>query len=118
MPAASRNSNSLRLYSLAVILFLWAGVIGLRLVYLQIFRYGSFEQRAQHQQQRTTEVAARRGIIYDRAGRELAMSVAVDSVFAVPSEMPDFPGTVSLLSRIIGVDHRELLARCQGKTFC
>ena len=39
-----------------------------RLVYLQIFRYGNFEQRAQHQQQRTEEVSASRGIIYDRAG--------------------------------------------------
>ena len=64
---------------------LWAGAICLRLVYLQIFRYGDFEQRAQRQQQRTTEVAAKRGIIYDRAGRELAMSISVDSVFAVPS---------------------------------
>ena len=75
-----------------------AGGICLRLVYLQIFRYGDFEQRAQHQQQRTIEVSARRGIIYDRDGRELAMSVSVDSVFAVPSEIPDLAGTISLIS--------------------
>jgi cell division protein FtsI (penicillin-binding protein 3) len=100
-------------------LAVWAGAICLRLVYLQIFRYGDFEQRAQRQQQRTTEVAAKRGIIYDRAGRELAMSVSVDSVFAVPADIPDLAGTISLVARITRADPRELLAKCQtARTFC
>ena len=115
----SRNLTDSRLYVLGVVLILWCGAICLRLVYLQIFRYGSFEQRAQHQQQRTVEVSARRGIIYDRAGRELAMSVAVDSAFAVPTEIPDLAGTIALISRITKSDPRELLARCKAaKTFC
>ena len=117
--SAPRNSANKRLYLLGAVLVLWAGAICLRLVYLQIFRYGDFEQRAQHQQQRTTEVAAKRGIIYDRAGRELAMSVAVDSVFAVPAEMPDLAGTISLVARITKADPRELLAKCKAaRTFC
>jgi cell division protein FtsI (penicillin-binding protein 3) len=116
---SARNSTNVRLYLLAAILFLWGGAICLRLVYLQIFRYGSFELRAQHQQQHTTEVSARRGIIYDRAGHELAMSIAVDSVFAVPTEMPDLAGTISLISRITHSDPREILAKCQAaRTFC
>jgi cell division protein FtsI (penicillin-binding protein 3) len=116
---APRNRANKRLYLLAGILVLWAGAISLRLVYLQIFRYGDFEQRAQRQQQRTTEVAAKRGIIYDRAGRELAMSVSVDSVFAVPADIPDLAGTISLVARITKADPRELLARCQiARTFC
>jgi cell division protein FtsI (penicillin-binding protein 3) len=116
---APRNRANKRLYLLAGILVLWAGAICLRLVYLQIFRYGDFEQRAQRQQQRTTEVAAKRGIIYDRAGRELAMSVSVDSVFAVPADIPDLAGTISLVSRITKTDPRELLAKCQAsRTFC
>ena len=115
----SRNTSNVRLYLLAGVLVLWCCGICLRLVYLQIFRYGTFEQRAQHQQQRTVEVSARRGIIYDRAGRELAMSVSVDSAFAVPTEIPDLAGTISLISRITKSDPRELLARCKaGKTFC
>jgi len=117
--STTRNTSNLRLYLLAAVLFLWCGGICLRLVYLLIFRYGSFEQRTQHQQQRTVEVSARRGIIYDRAGRELAMSISVDSVFAVPTEIPDLAGTLSLVSRITKADPRELLARCKAaKTFC
>ena len=109
-----RNTTSTRLYLLAALLLLWCLAICFRLVYLQIFRYGSFEQRAQHQQQRTVEVSAKRGIIYDRAGRELAMSVTVDSAFAVPTEIPDLASTVSLISRITKSDPRELLARCKA----
>ncbi|MGH9566947.1 MAG: penicillin-binding protein, partial [Candidatus Angelobacter sp.] len=117
--STARNSTNLRLYLLGGIFLFWCCVICVRLVYLQIFCYGEFEQRAQHQQQRTVEVAARRGVIYDRAGRELAMSIAVDSIFAVPTEIPDLPGTISLITRITREDPREVLAKCEAsKSFC
>jgi cell division protein FtsI (penicillin-binding protein 3) len=107
------------LYILAGVFVLWCAAISVRLVYLQVFRYGNFEHRAQHQQQRTEEVSARRGIIYDRQGRELAMSINVDSVFAVPAEMPKPASTISLIARITKQDPRELLAKCEAtKTFC
>jgi cell division protein FtsI (penicillin-binding protein 3) len=119
MSGTSSQRNNLRLYVLGAILFLWCTAICLRLVYLQVFRYGDFQQRAQHQQQRTTEVAAKRGLIYDRAGRELAMSIMVDSVFAVPSEIPDLAQTVSLVSHVTKSDAREVLAKCKAaRTFC
>jgi cell division protein FtsI (penicillin-binding protein 3) len=119
LAATARNSSSFRLYVLAGILVFWCSVICLRLVYLQVFRYGTFQQRAQHQQQRTEEVSAPRGIIFDRNGQELAMSINVDSVFAVPSEMPKPASTISLVARITKQDPRELLAKCEAaKTFC
>src|SRR5215470_1139029 len=94
-------------------------MIGLRLVYLQIIRYGDFEQRAQHQQQRTIEMSPRRGIIYDRSGHELAMSINVDSIFAVPSEIPDLAATISLITHVTHEDPREVLAKCKAsRSFC
>ncbi|HZR67340.1 MAG TPA: penicillin-binding protein [Terriglobales bacterium] len=117
--STDRNGSNLRIYLLAGIFVLWCSVICARLVYLQLFRYGSFEQRAQHQQQRTEEVSARRGIIFDRNGQELAMSINVDSVFAVPTEMPKPASTISLIARITRQDPHELLAKCEAaKTFC
>jgi cell division protein FtsI (penicillin-binding protein 3) len=119
MAAPARNANNHRLYLLWAMLAFWALAICARLVYLQIFSYGEFEQRAQHQQQRTIDVAARRGIVYDRAGHELAMSIAVDSAFAVPSEIHDLAGTISLIAHITKEDPREVLAQCEAhKTFC
>ncbi len=115
----ARNSTNLRLYVLASLFVLWCCGICARLVYLQIFRYGTFAQRAQHQQNRTQEVSARRGVIYDRQGRELAMSINVDSVFAIPADMPNPASTISLIARITKQDPRELLARCESsKSFC
>lgn len=100
-------------------LLFWVAAICLRLVYLQIFCYGDFQHRAQHQQQRSFDLSPKRGIIYDRAGRELAMSIQVDSAFVVPTEAPDLPNTLSLISRITGDDPRVLLADCRAhKTFC
>jgi cell division protein FtsI (penicillin-binding protein 3) len=101
------------------LLCLWLLAICLRLVYLQIFCYGDFERRALHQQQRSFDLSAKRGVIYDRAGRELAMSIQVDSAFVVPSEAPDLANTVSLIARITQDDPRVVLADCSAhKTFC
>jgi cell division protein FtsI (penicillin-binding protein 3) len=108
-----------RLYLLGAMLFLWCVSICGRLVYLQIFSYGRFVKQAGHQQQRAIPLAAKRGIIYDRAGRELAMSVLVDSAFAVPTEVKDLPTAISLITRITGEDANVVLADCRAhKTFC
>jgi cell division protein FtsI (penicillin-binding protein 3) len=115
----SSSGAKFRLYALSGLLCLWLVTIALRLVYLQVFRYGDFEQRAQHQQQRSFDLSPKRGIIFDRAGRELAMSIQVDSVFAVPTEIPDLANTISLIARITRDDPRVLLADCRAhKTFC
>jgi cell division protein FtsI/penicillin-binding protein 2 len=119
--AASPTSKGarFRLYALSGLLCLWLLAICLRLVYLQIFCYGDFQQRAQRQQQRSFDLSPKRGVIYDRAGRELAMSIQVDSVFAVPTEIPDLPNTISLITRITKDDPRVVLADCRAhKTFC
>jgi cell division protein FtsI (penicillin-binding protein 3) len=111
-----RNS---RLYFLGAMLLFWCVAICGRLVYLQIFSYGRFVKQAGHQQQRAIPLAAKRGVIYDRAGHELAMSVLVDSAFAVPTEVKDLPTAVSLITRITGDDYNVVLADCRAhKTFC
>ena len=54
--AISRNGTNHRLYLLGGLLLLWFCAICLRLVYLQIFCYGDFQQRADKQQQRAVNV--------------------------------------------------------------
>ena len=67
----------------------WVCLIVGRLVWLQVIHYKDFVDRAARQQQRTFEVAPRRGILYDRNLHELAMTVLADSVYAVPSEIAE-----------------------------
>ena len=75
-----------RFVYVAMFFCFWAAAIGLRLFWLQVVRHSEFVERALKQQQRTFEVAPRRGVLYDRNLRELAMTVLVDSIYAVPSE--------------------------------
>src|SRR5438445_5130755 len=114
-PRNSKNPNpKVRIYFLAGFLLFWFCAIAFRLVVLQVVRYGEFTQRAARQQQRTVEVSARRGVIYDRNGHELAMTINVDSVFAVPSEIPDQANAATLIAHVLKVEPKEILAKIQA----
>src|SRR5215469_6079774 len=86
----------------------WAGAIAARLFWLQVVRHGEYVERAQKQQQRTFEVAPRRGVLYDRNMRELAMTVQVDSIYAVPSEIDDKPAAARTLAGIVHTDPADV----------
>jgi cell division protein FtsI (penicillin-binding protein 3) len=113
MPATSSDSSR-RLHYIAGFLLLWTLIVAGRLLQLQVLRYGEFHERATKQQQRTFEISPRRGVIYDRNGHELAMSVNVDSVFAVPTEIHDQPTAAALLAKVTGEDPAALLARMKA----
>jgi len=77
----------LGLLNISLFFVAWVALICGRLVWLQVIHHKDFVDRAARQQQRTFEVAPRRGILYDRNLHELAMTVLADSVYAVPSEI-------------------------------
>jgi cell division protein FtsI (penicillin-binding protein 3) len=107
MAQTAQNSNK-RLLILAGFLSFWFLAICVRLVWLQVVCYGDYTQRATRQQQRSIEVAPVRGNIYDRTGNELAMTVNVDSIFAVPSEIPDVHSTAQILGKVLKSDASEI----------
>src|SRR6266849_829474 len=100
-----------RVYFLIAIMSVWGAVIGIRLYFLQVVESANLRTRAERQQQRTLEVSPRRGIIYDRNNNELAISVKVDSVFAVPDEIEDPESSAKVLAKITGVAAPELSSR-------
>jgi penicillin-binding protein 2 len=114
MRASPPSTPSKRLYILAVLLLVWIFIICFRLVRLQVVKYADFMARAERQQHRTIEIEPRRGNIYDRNGYALAMSIDVDSVFAVPSEISDPELTATLLSKVLKMDPAEIINRLQG----
>ncbi len=90
-----------RVFTVAAIFLAWAALIGMRLVWLQVVKSPEWVARAAQQQQRTFQVAPRRGVLYDRNLHELAMTVSVDSIYAVPGEIP--------------AEHREALAEALAR---
>ena len=103
-----------RLIMFTAVLFLWMGAVCLRLVQMQVLHYGDWVQKALRQQSRTITVEPRRGIIYDRNGSELAMSIDVDSIFAVPSEIPEPETTAAILGNVLQLDPQDILARMKA----
>ncbi len=98
--------------------FWMLGLVG-RLYDLQVVQYADLLGRAQKQQQRAIEVAPQRGTILDRQMHPLAMSLATDSVYAVPAEIPNREIAAQLLAPILGLGTRELLERFQSsRSFC
>lgn len=87
---------------------LWMAVVLARLSYLQLFSYGDYFAKAQRQQQHIFEISPKRGTIYDRKGRELAVSLPMDSVFADPAEISDAEMVARLLSRVLGTSSEEI----------
>ncbi|MGD0098610.1 MAG: penicillin-binding protein [Terracidiphilus sp.] len=96
-----------RFWLICLFFLFWAGLIASRLFWLQVVRHSEYVERAQRQQQRTFEVAPRRGVLYDRNLRELAMTVQVDSIFAVPSEIDDKHAVAHTLAPIVHNDPED-----------
>jgi cell division protein FtsI (penicillin-binding protein 3) len=95
---------------------IWMGAVLARLGYLQLFCYSDYFAKAQHQQQRTFEISPMRGDIYDRKGRQLATSIAMDSVFADPAEVKEPDMVARLLSRVLGVPAEDLEAKIRDSS--
>ena len=96
----------------AMFFCVWAVAIAVRLVWLQVVQHGEWVERAKQQQQRTFEVAPHRGVLYDRNLRELAMTVLVDSIYAVPSELGDNRADdAALLAKIVHADPLDNFTR-------
>jgi len=97
----------LRFTIVCLFFFAWAGVIGGRLFWLQILHHAEYFKRAQQQQQTTTEVPAQRGILYDRNGHELAMTVLADSLYAVPGDIQNKQAAARQLSTLVHTDAED-----------
>ncbi len=107
-----------RLRTLLVVCVLVAvGIVG-RLVELQVYQAPGLAERARKQLVRTDRLPAERGSIFDRSGRDLAISVKVPTIAADPSQVTDVASEAQLLSSLVNVDAKvigERLARPGAK---
>jgi cell division protein FtsI (penicillin-binding protein 3) len=85
-------------------------VIAGKLFFLQVQQRDRLSERATKQYQRRLPIVSRRGTIYDRGGRELAVSLKVASVFAQPAAIENPEGTARALAPILGQPAKHLLS--------
>jgi cell division protein FtsI (penicillin-binding protein 3) len=104
------------LLSLFLVLFI---ALITRAYQIQVLNGQSLKARADRQHTATLRVESERGIIFDRNGEKLAVSVLSDSVCADPSKIEDTKGTAAKLATILNVDGKTLLKNMSGaKNFC
>src|ERR1700751_3687816 len=97
--------RQLRVLIVLAVLAGWAVMICGRMVWLQVFRHHYYVEQAARQQEHSFEVAPRRGVLYDRNLHELAMTVLVDSVYAVPKEIGGARAqTAAALAKVVHTD--------------
>jgi cell division protein FtsI (penicillin-binding protein 3) len=100
-----------RIISIFLLLLLSLCGVAAKLFFLQIQQRDRLAERATKQYQRFLPIVSGRGTIYDRAGRELAVSLKVPSVFAQPAAVEDPAATAKALAPILEQPAKNILAR-------
>ena len=90
-------------------------LIAARLVFLQVIERKELSRLAERQQERLMKLEPKRGTIYDRMGRELAVSLDVESVYGVPAEVEDPRAMASHLARVLSKNPRDLQRKLTGE---
>ncbi len=98
----------LRLLIVASLAAVWIVAAAGRLAYLQLFCYSDYLARALRQQRHIVQISPKRAPIYDRNLLPLAMSIEVDSCFAVPAEIADHELAARLLAGALEVSQSAI----------
>jgi cell division protein FtsI (penicillin-binding protein 3) len=92
-----------RLRGSLVILSVLLVLVSLRVVSLQTFNRSGYYEASVDQRTRVNTIRAARGVIFDRNGNELALSVPSVTVYADPREITDPTGTARALAPFLGL---------------
>jgi cell division protein FtsI (penicillin-binding protein 3) len=91
--------------------------VSARLLWVTLILGDSLRARGELQQQQTLKLDARRGTVFDRNGRELAVSVDVESVYAAPTAFAggDAREAADRIGSCLGISKNRIAARLEGK---
>ena len=98
--------------------FVLAGTLIGRLMYLQLFSNEELKQKAATQQFKVTTITPKRGTIYDANMNELAVSATAWTVFLVPVNIEgeeEGRKIAKAMSEMLGVDEEKIFNRSQVK---
>lgn len=100
-----------------IIIFSFIAVF-FRLADIMILKNKFYTGKAKSQQIKTEDIQARRGNIYDRKGREIAINLEMESLYCDPEEAGTNPANVKHLSSILNVEPKAIQAKLtQQKRF-
>ena len=88
------------------------------LVKIQLIDYKKYQSMAIEQQTRDTVITPKRGVIYDRNMKEIAVSATAETVFISPAEMEteeDARTVAKILSETLELEYDDVLKKTENK---
>lgn len=116
MGRSRRRPEHVRLFFVGGLFLVAWLAIGLRLFFLQGVQAAELEDQALDQRLRRVSIDPARGTIYDRDGRELAMTIEATTVYANPEEVASPLDTAARLASVLGTSTEEIADQLQKDT--
>lgn len=108
-----------RLFGICVLIVCLLGALVVRVTQLQTWGRSAYLAESIDQRTRVNTIRASRGVIFDRNGNEIALSVPTTTIWADPRAIVDPVATSHALATIIGLDaagEADLLAKLSANT--
>jgi cell division protein FtsI (penicillin-binding protein 3) len=119
MASESKERLKFRIIMIFILFFVLFIALISRAFQLQVLSGQKLKKLATKQHTTVLQLQAERGIIYDRNGEKLAISIMTDSVCADPSKIIDPVKTSSQIAKILGLNREEVLKKISApKNFC
>jgi len=103
---------------IVVVLFaffaVYIGLIG-RLAFIQIINSDEYRQKALDQWTRDIPIQSKRGAIYDRNMKNLAVSASAYEIYVRPAMVKDKEAVAQALSEVLGMNKESLLEKISAK---
>ena len=105
----------LRVIIIGVFFTFFFTIIGAKAMYLQVFRYSWLSQKAADQYEVSYKSLGKRGTIFDRNLREMAVSIEVTSIAAHPLQIEHPKRAARSLSKALKIDRKVLAKKLDSK---
>jgi len=90
-----------------VFFVIYAGLLG-RLAFIQIINSTEYQQKAMEQWTRDIPIQSKRGVIFDRNSKKLAISATAYEIYVRPAMVKDKEAVTNALAEILGMDKASL----------
>lgn len=112
LPSSSTKKRLLFAFLMVVAL---SFALIIRLGFIQIVQGEELKKGALEQWTKSIEIKAKRGTIYDRNGKELAISVSSHTVWASPADIKNPEETAKKVAEVLELDEKEVYEKITKK---
>jgi cell division protein FtsI/penicillin-binding protein 2 len=103
-----RKKRAVVLHTAIIFVFM---LISLRLADLMIIDHKHLQEKAQQQHIKVEDIQVRRGTIFDRRGRELALNLELESLYCDPESLTADTEDIRKLASLVNKEPRRILAK-------